>query len=88
MAGKKKGKGEKKSKGPTKPEWMSEEAFALTMNIPDLCQNLRGACGLATVPMTVSRYVLDTREAVLSFSLSRARARERAHFNAHEHERL
>ena len=55
MAGKKKSKGEKKSKGPTKPDWMSEEAFQLTQNIPDLCQNLRGACGLATIPMTVSR---------------------------------
>ena len=51
----KKSKGEKKSKGPAKPEWMSEEAFQLTQNVPDLCQNLRGACGLATVPMTVSR---------------------------------
>jgi hypothetical protein len=49
----KKGKGKKGKKG--KPEWMSEELFALSQEPMQLVDNFRGASDKSSTPCTISK---------------------------------
>jgi hypothetical protein len=50
---KKGGKGKKSSQ--KRPEWMSEELFALSQNPTQLIDNFRGASEKNTVPVTIPK---------------------------------
>jgi hypothetical protein len=50
---KKGGKGKKGSQ--KRPEWMSEELFALSQNPTQMVDNFRGPSDKSTVPITISQ---------------------------------